>query len=98
MESIAYIMHAESQGEDGDLHQARLAHAAKLLGAADAIRGRINRPVNFVDLAEYERELAEIKEEAGESVFQSAWQEGQSLNLDEAVLLAIEGPLLPTKT
>lgn len=98
MESIAYVMHAEAQGEDGDLHQVRLSHAAKLLGAADAIRGRINRPVNFVDEGEYERELAEIKEEAGESVFQSAWQEGQSLNLDEAVLLAIEYPFDPHNT
>jgi hypothetical protein len=65
-----------------------------LLGAADAIRQRINRPVNFVDKAEYERELAEIKEEVGTSVFQSAWEEGQSLDLDAAVLLAIEDPFL----
>ena len=94
MESLAYTMHAVAGEEQGDKRQARLTYAAKLLGAADAIRQRINRPVNFVDKAEYERELAEIKEEVGTSVFQSAWEEGQSLDLDAAVLLAIEDPFL----
>jgi hypothetical protein len=46
--------------------------------------------------AEYERELAEIKDELGEISFQTAWQEGQSLDLDDAVLLATEGASLPT--
>jgi hypothetical protein len=98
MESLAYIMHAEAQEEDSDQQQARLAYAAKLLGAADAIRQRINRPVNFVDKYEYERELAEIKEEAGETAFQSAWQEGQTLDLDQAVILAIEDPFPPSNS
>jgi predicted ATPase/class 3 adenylate cyclase len=98
MESLAYIMHAEAQEEKSETRQTRLVYAAKLLGAADAIRQRINRPVNFVDKEEYARELAEIKAEAGESVFLSSWEEGQSLDLDSAALLAIEDPFLPSKT
>ena len=49
-----------------------------------------------IDKEEYEQELVEIKEEAGKSVFQTAWEEGQSLDLDGAVLLATEDPFLPT--
>jgi predicted ATPase/class 3 adenylate cyclase len=95
MESLAYIMHALAHEEDGVNLPARLTYAAKLLGAADAIRKRINRPVNFVDKTEYERELVEIQEEAATAVFEIAWEEGQSLDLDEAVLLAIEDPFPP---
>ncbi|MGW8224921.1 MAG: ATP-binding protein [Anaerolineales bacterium] len=92
MESLAYTMHASAQEDNVDMRQARLEYAAKLLGAANAIRQDINRPVSFVDKDEYDRELAEIKEEVGEGVFQSAWVEGGSLDLDQAVLLAIQDP------
>ena len=51
--------------------------------------------VNFIDKPEYERELAAIREEAGESVFQSAWRKGQAMDLDQVVLLATEDPFLP---
>jgi hypothetical protein len=45
-----------------------------------------------VDIEEYERELDEIKQELGEIEFESAWLAGQSLDLDDAVLLALEAP------
>ena len=98
MESLAYVMHAFSQEESSDQRQGRLVYAAKLLGAAAVIREDIDRPVNFVDKEEYEREVAEIRAEAGEAAFQAAWQEGQELDLDNAVLLAVDGLILESNT
>jgi hypothetical protein len=72
-----------------------LAYAATLLGATDAIRQSIGMSVNFIDKPEYERELAAIREAAGEDTFQSAWRKGQAMNLDQVVLLATEDPFLP---
>jgi hypothetical protein len=76
--------------KDGQMKDAFLVYAAKLLGAAAAIREKINRPVNFVDKDEYEQEMAEIRAELGEALFQSAWHDGQAMDLDQAVLLATE--------
>ncbi len=92
MESLAYVAHALVQEEEKDRRFSLLVYAAKIMGSADAIRQIINRPVNFVDIEEYERELDEIKQELGEIEFESAWQAGQSLDLDDAVLLALEAP------
>jgi tetratricopeptide (TPR) repeat protein len=90
MESLAYVMHALAHEENGEMKHVRLVYAAKLLGAAAAIRENINRPVNFVDKDEYERETAEIRGEIGEALFQSAWRKGQAMDLDQAVMLATE--------
>jgi tetratricopeptide (TPR) repeat protein len=95
VETLAFITHAEAQEVDGSARQARLAYAATLLGATDAIRQSIGMSINFIDKPEYERELAAIREEAGESVFQSAWRKGGAMDLDQAVLLATEDPFHP---
>jgi hypothetical protein len=66
-------------------------YAAALLGAADAIRHNIDRPLSILDKPEYERELAALREAAGEEEFQSAWRKGQAMDLDQTVLLVLEG-------
>ena len=95
IESLAFTTHAQVEGKNDESHQAHLVYAATLLGAADAIRRNIERPLSFLDKPEYERELAALHEAAGEEAFQFAWQKGQAMDLDQAVLLVLEGPNSP---
>jgi hypothetical protein len=90
-------MHAIANEDEDDIRQVSLAYAATILGAANAIRQKINRPVNFADQEEYEREPAEIEKSLGEILFKPAWEEGQSLDFDSAVLLAIDDTFFPSK-
>jgi predicted ATPase len=96
VETLAYITRAQAKDFAGSSRQARLENAVTLIGAADALRQNIGRPVNFLDKPEYERELAALREEAGEEAFQSAWRKGQAMDLDQVVLLATEEITLPS--
>ncbi len=91
IESLAFTIHAQGEGESDQTRQAHLVYAAALLGAADAIRHNIDRPLSILDKPEYERELAALREAAGEEEFQSAWRKGQAMDLDQTVLLVLEG-------
>jgi hypothetical protein len=96
VESLAYIMHAEAQKYADIARQALLEYAITLVSAADAIRLSNGKPVTFLDKPEYEQELAELREEAGEDEFQSAWRKGQAMDLDQVILLATEEITLPS--
>jgi predicted ATPase len=91
IESLAFTIHAQVEGKSDQTQQAHLVYAVTLLGAADAIRHNINRPLSFLDKPKYERELAALREAAGEEEFQSAWRKGQVMDLDQTVLLVLEG-------
>ena len=90
LESLAFIAHTQAQDKNGADRREALVYAATLLGAVDSIRREIDRPVNFVDQAEYGKEVAGIREEMGEGAFQAAWDKGLKMDLDQAVRLATE--------
>lgn len=92
LESLAFTMHGISKDEQGEARQARLVYAIILISAADVVRQSNSSPVNFVDKADYERELAEIQAAVGESAFQSAWESGQSMDFDQVIIMAREYP------
>jgi non-specific serine/threonine protein kinase len=92
LESLAFTMHGISKSEPESTRHAYLAYAIKLISAADAVRKSIGLKVNFVDKAEYDRELAEIKSAAGETDFQAAWQIGQSMDFDQVILMTRDDP------
>ncbi len=92
IESLAFTMHGISKKEQGDALRSRLAYAIKLISAADAVRKSNGLPVNFLDKANYDSELAEIKQAAGEDDFNAAWQAGQTMDLDQVILMTREDP------
>ena len=55
------------------------------MGAAAVIRQAQNTPMPPAEQTEYEQELALIKEAAGQSLFQDAWQMGQAMDPDQAI-------------
>jgi hypothetical protein len=43
-----------------------------------------------VELTEYEKELSVLREKMSPSEFEAAWEEGQKMTVDEAILLATQ--------
>lgn len=65
-------------------------NAARLLGAASAVRQRTGE-VRYFLTSEYESAIAELRETLGEKDFDSAWAEGFALSTDEAIAYAQRG-------
>jgi len=62
----------------------KATHAARLLGAAAALRDRIGAPVLPADRPDYERTVAAVRSALAQA-FQPAWETGQTLPLDQVV-------------
>ena len=62
--------------------------AARLFGAADAIRQRIGQVRFQIHQAGYEASVAALRDAMGEKDFDSAWAEGAALSTDEAIAYA----------
>lgn len=77
LECIAYIL-------------AKKAHpqrAVTILGAADALRKKIDSAPTPLEQAEYEKEVASLRAKISEAEFRESWEEGQKLTMDEAIAL-----------
>jgi hypothetical protein len=66
------------------------ARAARLLGAADALRRVIATPLPPVERPSYEATVTATRVALGEAAFAAAWAAGQALTLEEAVAEALE--------
>ncbi len=59
--------------------------AARLLGAADAVRARTGIAIPPFNVEEHRALLAQARETLGETAFTVGWTQGQTLSLDQAV-------------
>jgi tetratricopeptide (TPR) repeat protein len=82
LEHLAWVAHR--WGDDG--------RAARLLGAADALRAAIKAAMAHDQRDAHERILAVLRAALGDDGFAAAWAAGQALRLDEAMALALEVP------
>jgi non-specific serine/threonine protein kinase len=80
LECIAYILSKK------DLSQ----RAAIILGAADSLRRMIDSNPTPMEKAEYEQEVAALRDKMGPAEFQQAWEQGQALGMEEAIALAVK--------
>ena len=80
LECFASIAKIEEQGQ----------RAARLFGAAEALREKIDIPMTDMEHVEYEREISELKAGMDEKVFVSAWTEGRALTMEQAIDFALE--------
>lgn len=80
LECLAFIAKALEQVE----------RAAKLLGAAEALRQRIEIDMNPVEHEEYKKEEADLRANMDEKEFASLWAEGRSMTMDEAIEFALD--------
>ncbi len=69
--------------------------AARLLGAAEALRDTLGTPIPPIELPLYQRSVANTRAQLGEKAYTQAWTEGRGMNLEQA--LAAQGlETLPT--
>lgn len=80
LECFAFIAKVHEQTE----------RAAKLFGAAEALREKINIPMSEVEQVEYERETADLKANMDENEFASDWAQGRSMTMEQALQFALE--------
>jgi predicted ATPase/DNA-binding CsgD family transcriptional regulator len=63
--------------------------AAQALGAAEALRERLESPMTPAERARHEREVAAIRGQLGEERFAAGRREGRAMPIDEAVAAAL---------
>ena len=80
LETFAFVYIAQNQ----------LPRAAKLLGAAEALREKINAPMTDLEEVEYHQSVNQLRSllEAGE--FDDCWATGRAMTMDQAIRLALE--------
>ncbi len=61
------------------------AEAARLWGTAEALREALGAPLPPVERADYDLAVAAVRNQLGEGVFISTWQEGRLLTVDQAL-------------
>jgi len=68
-----------------------LPEAARLFGAAEALRESIGYVRFLVDREAYEADVALVREGLAEEEFRHAWEEGRAMSMDEAIAYASRG-------
>ena len=66
--------------------------AARLLGAAEALRESLGGTLEGVELALHDRALAAFAAGPDSAAAEAAWAAGRTLTADEAVVLALDSP------
>jgi DNA-binding CsgD family transcriptional regulator len=79
--------------------QQKLAWAAQLWGAADALRDALGIPIPPAEKADYERAVSAARAHLGERAFAASWAQGQSMTPEQAVAAKGQKPTpAPTTT
>jgi len=79
LECLAFIAKAMEQPDQ----------AARLLGAAEALRQKIEIDMTPSEREEYEKEVADLKANMDGKEFASLWAEGRSLSMEQAIQFAL---------
>jgi len=69
--------------------------AARFWGAAERLRETIGAPLPPFERTEYERDVASAQAQLSKEAFATAWAEGRTMSLEEAVTFALELPAAP---
>ena len=77
--------------------QQKLAWAAQLWGAAEALRDAFGVPIPLFQRADYERSLSAARVHLGERAFAAAWAQGRSMTPEQALAAKGQKPT-PTPT
>ena len=79
LECLAFIAKAMEQPDQ----------AARLLGAAEALRQKIEIDMTPSEREEYEKEVADLKANMNEREFNTLWAEGKSMTMEQASQFAL---------
>jgi tetratricopeptide (TPR) repeat protein len=105
LEKLAEISLTTGQQESAPRGDEDFRRAARLFGAAEALRAPVNSAIDLVDQPEYERQLVVLRAQLDEATFTTVWAEGQAMTLQQAIeyalavepgQLGVEKQLLPS--
>jgi len=65
--------------------------AAQVFGAAESLREATGSAIDPADQPEYQRYMAALRSQLGETAFAAAWTEGRVMPLEQAIAFALEG-------
>jgi hypothetical protein len=72
------------------LHAEGPPRAAKLFGAAEAVRERNQSPMADYERVEYDQAVTQVRSLLTEAEFNALWAEGRSMTMEQAIELALE--------
>jgi predicted ATPase/DNA-binding CsgD family transcriptional regulator len=75
LESFAFLARAQNQ----------LVRAARLLGAAEALRAALDSPMNPSEQAEYDQEVTALYAQMGVEIAAAHWAAGRIMTMEEAI-------------
>lgn len=65
--------------------------AARLFGAAEVLREKINTPMTPFERVEYDLEVNDLRHNMDEATFAKAWAEGRAFTMEQAIVFVREG-------
>lgn len=80
LEKMAEISIIKGQRKSSSRFEEDFHQAARLFGAAEALRAPVNSAIDLADRPEYERQVALVRAHFDEEAFAAAWAEGQEVN------------------
>jgi hypothetical protein len=95
LEKLAEIALITGQRETAPRRAEEFRRAARLYGAAEALRAPVNSTIDLVDQPEYERQVAIVRAQLDEAAFTAAWTKGQAMTLEQTVEYALAVELDP---
>lgn len=90
LEKLAELALIYGERESSARRSEGFRRAARLFGAAAALRSPIGSVIDSVDLSEHERQLGIVRGQLGVTTFEMAWAEGQAMTLGQAIEYALE--------
>ena len=78
LECFAFVAGAQEQNE----------RAAKLLGAAQALRELIDSSMTSLEHLEYDQAMSQLRVQMDEAALAKAWAEGRGMGMEQALELA----------
>lgn len=89
LEKLAEIALLIGQKKSNRNYREYYQRAAKLFGAAEALREPVKSKIDLVDQPEYHRQVEDIRQRLGEPTFTKVWGEGQGMSIEQAIEYAL---------
>jgi hypothetical protein len=88
LEVLAFIANSQAPSSP-DESSAYLKRAARLLGAAEALREASQSEMTPEERTEYDREVTALRAKLDPATFNAAWAEGRAMTIEQAIEFAI---------
>ena len=85
LEKLAEIALTVGQRESPSRRAEAFQRAARLFGAAAALREPLGSVIDLADQPEYERQVAMLQAQLDERTFTTAWAQGRAMRLEQAI-------------